>query len=111
MNPLTLSWEEQEELVRINKKVKDVRHVDYNKGQGSRSSSPNQGQVIWNELGSFKERLIRDIPGAYTQAFSFGDTMEDDEEFDVLKWAVCGLNYQAQFILLNQIQAVLGNRI
>ena len=29
----------------------------------------------------------------------------------VLKWAVCGLNYQAQFILLNQIQTVLGNRI
>ena len=29
----------------------------------------------------------------------------------VLKWAVCGLNYQAQFILLNQIQAVLGNPI
>ena len=30
---------------------------------------------------------------------------------EVLKWAVCGLNYQAQFILINQIQAVLGNRV
>ena len=29
----------------------------------------------------------------------------------MLKWDVCGLNYQAQFILLNQIQAVLGNPI
>ena len=29
----------------------------------------------------------------------------------VLKWAVCGLNYQAQFILINQIQAILGNRV
>ena len=30
---------------------------------------------------------------------------------DLLKWVVRGLNYQAQFILLNQIQAVLGNRV
>ena len=30
---------------------------------------------------------------------------------NLLKWAVCGLNYQAQFIILNQIQAVLGNPI
>ena len=66
MNPLALSREEQEELVRSNKKVKDVRHVDYNEGQGSGSSSLNQGQGIWNELGSFKERLTRDIPSAYT---------------------------------------------
>ena len=29
----------------------------------------------------------------------------------VLKWTPCGLNYQAQFILLNQIQVVLGNRV
>ena len=29
----------------------------------------------------------------------------------LLKWAMCGLNYQAQFILINQIQAVLGNRV
>ena len=29
----------------------------------------------------------------------------------LLKWAMCGLNYQAQFIILNQIQAVLGNPI
>lgn len=82
MNPLALSREEQEELIQSNKKVKDVRHVDYNEGQGFGSSSPNQGQGTWNELGSFKERLIGDIPGAYTQAFSFRDTMEDDEESD-----------------------------
>ena len=30
---------------------------------------------------------------------------------ELLKWAVCGLNYQAQFILINQIQAVLRNRV
>ena len=29
----------------------------------------------------------------------------------MLKWVVCGLNYQAQFIIINQIQAVLGNRV
>nr|XP_023923989.1 uncharacterized protein LOC112035390 [Quercus suber]POE96202.1 uncharacterized protein CFP56_71380 [Quercus suber] len=82
MNPLALSREEQEELVQSNKKFKDVRHADYNERQGSGSSSPNQGQGIWNELGSFKDRLIGDIPSAYTQAFSFGETMEDDEESD-----------------------------
>ena len=33
------------------------------------------------------------------------------EDIELLKWAVCGLNYQAQFILINQIQVVLGNRV
>nr|POE44775.1 hypothetical protein CFP56_75157 [Quercus suber] len=43
---------------------------------------PYHEQGGWSESSSFKEKLIGDIPGAYTQAFNFGDIMEDDEESD-----------------------------
>ena len=43
---------------------------------------PYHEQGGWSEASSFKEKLIGDIPGAYTQAFDFSDIMEDDEESD-----------------------------
>ena len=43
---------------------------------------PYREQGGWSEASSFKEKLIGDIPGAYTQAFNFSDIMEYDEESD-----------------------------
>nr|POE69895.1 uncharacterized protein CFP56_38102 [Quercus suber] len=85
----SLSQEEQDELARSNKKVKDVRHAGFSDGQCSEPSSPSHKGGPWNHSASFKEKLVGDIPGAYTQAFSFGDLMEDnvdsDEEVEALR--------------------------
>lgn len=81
-NPLPLSLEEQEELERSKKKVKDVRYAGFREGQTSGSSSPRQGQGPWGRTGTFKDKLIGEIPGAFTQAFSFVDFMDDEEDFD-----------------------------
>ena len=78
----SLSREEQEELIRSNKKVKDVNHAWYHEGQDSFPSSPSLGYSPWNRATSFKEKLIGEIPEAFTQAFSFGELMEDDVESD-----------------------------
>nr|POE60561.1 uncharacterized protein CFP56_66079 [Quercus suber] len=80
--PLSLSREEQEELARSNKKVKDVNHAGYRVGPDSGSSSQSHGFESWNGSASFKDKLVGEIPGAYTQAFCFGEAMEDDVESD-----------------------------
>nr|POF01449.1 uncharacterized protein CFP56_35727 [Quercus suber] len=51
-------------------------------GLDSGSSSPCRGQGSWSRAISFKDKLVGEIPGAFTQAFNFGDCMEDDEESD-----------------------------
>ena len=75
---LVLSTEEIEELSHSNKKVKNVVHSGYQDGQDLPPSSMRHGNGAWNQIGSFKDRLIGEVPGAYTQAFSFGDHMDDD---------------------------------
>ncbi|XP_023888176.1 uncharacterized protein LOC112000309 [Quercus suber] len=77
-----LSKEEQEELVRSTKKVKDVSHVGFQEGLDSAASSPRNGRDVWSRNMSFKDKLVGDIPGAFTQAFNFGNLMEDDADFD-----------------------------
>ena len=71
--------EEQEELVRSNKKPKDAKHVGYRERQDIDSVSPNHDQGGWSDKGSFRDKLVGDSLGAYNQAFCFGDDMEDDE--------------------------------
>nr|POE95774.1 g-type lectin s-receptor-like serine/threonine-protein kinase [Quercus suber] len=80
ISALSLSWEEQEELARNNKKVKNVCHVDFR--EGLESSLPSNGHGQWSGMSSFKDKLVGEIPSAYKQAFSFGDIMEDDEGSD-----------------------------
>ena len=75
---LSLSREEQEELARSNKKVKNVSHVDFQDGQESTPSTSSQGFRPWNRAASFKDKLVGEILGSFTHAFSFGDLMEDD---------------------------------
>nr|POE67073.1 uncharacterized protein CFP56_62396 [Quercus suber] len=79
---LSLSREEQEELARSNKKVKNVSHAGYQEGLESTPSTPSQGYSPWNQAASFKDKLVGEIPGAFTQAFSFEDLMDDDLESD-----------------------------
>ena len=78
----SLSREEQEELARSNKKVKNVNHAGFSDSSDSRPSSPTHLQGMWSGTTSFKDKVVGEIPGAYTQAFNFGDIMEDDEESD-----------------------------
>nr|XP_023895754.1 uncharacterized protein LOC112007612 [Quercus suber] len=77
---LMLSTEEQEELSRSNKKVKNVGHAGFQEGLDMHSSS--RSSDYWNQTGTFKDRLVGEVPGAYTQAFSFEHSMEDDIESD-----------------------------
>ena len=77
-----LSTEEREELVQSNKKPKDVKHAGYRERQDTELVSPNHEQGGWSNKGSFKDKLVGDSPGAFNQAFCFGDNMEDDEGSD-----------------------------
>ena len=78
----SLSREEKEELVRSKKKVKAVNHAGFCDGHSSGPSSPNHDGGQWNLNVSFKDRLVGEIPGAFSQAFSFEDGMDDDAESD-----------------------------
>ena len=63
---LSLSREEQEELGRSNKKVKHVSHAGFQDGQESTPSTPSQGFSPWNRAALFKDKLVGEIPGAFT---------------------------------------------
>ena len=86
---LSLSREEQEELACSNKKVKNVGHAGFHEGQESIPSTTSQGYSPWNCKASFKDKLVGEIPGAFTQVFSFGDLMDDDMESDNEVEAIC----------------------
>ena len=73
----SLSKEEEAELARINKKVKDVHHASFNEGElsgfGEKPSTPKI---------SFKDKLVGEIPGAYSWAFLFSNHMDVESDFD-----------------------------
>ena len=77
-----LSREEQEELARSNKKVKDVNLSGFREGQDSMPSSPSHCYGPWNRARSFKDKLIGEIPDAFSQAFNLVDRMEDESDSD-----------------------------
>ena len=78
----SLSFEEQAELARSNKKVKNVNHAGFCKGQSSGSSSPSFAGSHGSQNASFRDKLMGEIPGAYMQAFCFEEFMDDDPESD-----------------------------
>nr|POE71528.1 uncharacterized protein CFP56_12759 [Quercus suber] len=45
-------------------------------------SSPSHCYGHWNRATSFKDRLIGEIPGAFSQAFNLVDRMEDESDSD-----------------------------
>ena len=65
------SEEEKDTLARSTKKFKDNHFV----GEGNEGTSATR-------QGSYKDKLVKAIPGAFKQAFGFGDTMHEDLESD-----------------------------
>ena len=97
----SLSREEQEELTRSTKKVKVVNQAGRCEGQGSGSPSPSHAGGTGSHSTSFKEKLMGEIPGAYTQAFNFDDFMDDDgksdEEVESLRQGVIAVKFDKDF--------------
>ena len=58
---------------------------------------PYHEQGGWSEASSFKEKLIGDILGAYTQAFNFSDIMESDEEVENLCEGLVAVKFSNDF--------------
>nr|POE60660.1 hypothetical protein CFP56_41047 [Quercus suber] len=89
---LFLSREEENELVRSNKKVKESHcgHEDLapvGPGNANLSALPKL---------SFKDKLIREIQSAYTQAFDFAAHMDaesdSNEEIDEVRQGFVAIN-------------------
>ena len=68
----SLSIEEEAELARSNKKVKDAHHANFCKRL---NASEGPGRNL-----SFKEKLVGAIPGAFSQAFLFSNHMEAESD-------------------------------
>ena len=88
-DPLALSREEQAELTRSNKKVKNINHTDYGEGQDAMPPSPNHSYSPWNWATYFKDKLMGEIPGAFSQAFKLVDNMEDESVQRKERWKLC----------------------
>lgn len=68
--PFSLSLEEEAELARSNKKIKDVHHVGFSPGPETRSPSLASGSLSY-PMSFYKDKLLGEIPGAYSRAFAF----------------------------------------
>nr|POF04660.1 hypothetical protein CFP56_38505 [Quercus suber] len=78
----SLSHDEKEELVRSTKKVKNLSHAGFGESHSFGPASPNRDGEPWSPNTSFRDKLLGEIPGAFSQAFSFEDGMNDDTESD-----------------------------
>ena len=77
-----LSREEEAELSRSKKKVKEGYHADFNDGI-SESGQSQGGQNSWGAAKkSFKDKLVGEFPGAYAEAFEFSDILDLDADSD-----------------------------
>ena len=98
----SLSLEEKDELARSEKKVKDVNHAGFSEGPSSGPSSPRLSMGSWKQGMSFKDKLVGEIPGAFTQAFNFEDDMEDvdadsDEDVETLRRGLVAVKFSKDF--------------
>lgn len=80
MNARPLSCEEEAELVRSNKKIKDRHHASFNNGYDPEKETSSSHGHLSHQVLSFKEKLVGDIPGAYTQAFDLSEALESNVE-------------------------------
>ena len=96
----SLSLEEQAELARSNKKVKNVNHAGFCEGQSSGSPSPNFAGGQGSQNASFRDKLMGEIPGAYTQAFCFEEFMgydaESDDEVETLRQGMVAVKFSKE---------------
>ena len=84
-----LSREEEAELSRSKKKVKEGHHADFNEALHENGHLQG-GPSSWGaEKKTFKDKLVGEIPGAYAKAFDFSDLMDmeadSDEEVEELR--------------------------
>ena len=79
----SLSLEEENELARSTKKVKDSHFGD----PGERNIHP--GGFNSSSKLSFKDKLVGDIPRAYAQAFDFSDNMDAELDSDEELEGIC----------------------
>ena len=63
-------------------KVKDISHARFQEGLDLVAASPRNDGDVWSRITSFKDKLVGEIPGTFTQAFSFGNLMENDAKSD-----------------------------
>ena len=63
MSDRFLSCEEEAELARSNKKVKNVSHADYN---GHMNAGHSVISSVTRHRLSFKDKLVGEIPSAYS---------------------------------------------
>ena len=74
--------EEEAELPRSKKKVKEGHHANFNEGL-SKSGHSQGAQSSWGaEKKTFKDKLVGEIPGAYAKAFDFSDLMDMEADSD-----------------------------
>ena len=68
----------------------------------STASSPRNNGCFWSKPTSFKDKLVGEILGAFTQAFNFGNLMEDDvdsdEEVEGLKEGLVAVKFSKELI-------------
>lgn len=57
-----------------------MSYVGSSEGHSLGPASPNHAEGSWNPNASFRDKLVGEIPGAFLQAFSVEDGMDDDAE-------------------------------
>ena len=85
----TLSREEEAELSRSKKKVKEVHHAEFVDGASERGHFHGLQDTWGSNRRTFKEKLVGEMPGAYATAFDFTDMLDmeadSDEEMEDLR--------------------------
>ena len=78
-----------------------MKHARFSEGHESSPSSSVKGLSPWNQSMSFKDKLVGEIPSAYTQAFNFGDLMENNvesnEEVETLRQGLVAVKFSKEF--------------
>nr|POF11393.1 uncharacterized protein CFP56_55877 [Quercus suber] len=76
----------------------------FSEGPSSGPSYPSQSMGSWKQGISFKDKLVEEILGAFTQAFNFGDGMEDananadsNEKVEPLCKGLVGVKFSKEF--------------
>ena len=75
-----LSREEEVELARSDKKLKDVHHIGFSTGQGESQLHQYRNTFSSGNGCSFKGKLMGEIPRAYNQAFELDSHMETEDD-------------------------------
>nr|POE98370.1 uncharacterized protein CFP56_55047 [Quercus suber] len=78
----SLSTEEEAELTRSNKKVKDFNQANFREDVINAEKEHSWSRGNSSHHTSFKDKLVGELPGAYRQAFDLMDQMESFSEFE-----------------------------